>query len=42
MKSSLAIQIKDKAAMVYAAGIIGFSVVIGIVVTILVIVNHNS
>jgi hypothetical protein len=42
MKQSIAIQIKDKSAMIYAAGIVGFSVVIGIVVTILSIVNHNS
>ena len=42
MKQSIALQIKDKAAMIYAAGIVGFSAVISIVVTIIAIVNHNS
>jgi len=42
MKTSTPLQIKDKAAMIYAAGIIGFSVVISIVVTLIVIDNRNS
>jgi len=42
MKQSIALQINDKAATIYAAGIVGFSVVISILVTIIAIVNHNS
>jgi hypothetical protein len=42
MKHSIAIQIRDKAAMIYVAGIIGFSAVVGIIATVIVIVNQNS
>ena len=42
MKNSLATQIKDKAATSYVAGIVGFSALVTVLVTIIVIVNRNS
>ena len=42
MKNSLATQIKDKAATIYVAGIVGFSALVTVLVTIIVIVNRNS
>ena len=42
MKNSLATQIKDKAATIYVAGIVGFSALVSIVATIILIVNRNS
>jgi hypothetical protein len=42
MNTSSTSQIKAKAAQYYAVGIAFFSVIIGIVVTIMVIVNRNS
>ena len=42
MKNSLATQINDKAATIYVAGIVGFSALVTVLVTIIVIVNRNS
>ena len=42
MNTSQASQIKAKATQYYAVGIAFFSVIVGIVVTIMVIVNRNS
>ena len=42
MKNSLAIQIRDKAATIYVAGIVGFLALVSIVATIILIVNRNS
>jgi hypothetical protein len=42
MNTSRTSQIKAKAAQYYAVGIAFFSVIVGIVVTIMVIVNRNS
>ena len=42
MNTSQASQIKAKATHYYAVGIAFFSVIVGIVVTIMVIVNRNS
>ncbi|MFM9992265.1 MAG: hypothetical protein ACKVOY_12620 [Burkholderiaceae bacterium] len=42
MKKSIAEKIKNKAAIYYLAGIIIFSVIASIIVTIVVIVNRNS
>ena len=42
MNTSRTSQIKAKAAQYYAVGIAFFSVIVGILVTIMVIVNRNS
>jgi hypothetical protein len=42
MKNSLATQIRDKTATIYVAGIVGFSALVSIVATIILIVNRNS
>jgi len=42
MNSNRASQIKAKAFQYYAVGIAFFSVIVGMVVTIMVIVNRNS
>jgi hypothetical protein len=42
MNTTRTSQIKSKAAQYYAVGIAFFSVIVGIVVTIMVIVNRNS
>jgi len=42
MNTSRTSQVKAKAAQYYAVGIAFFSVLVGIVVTIMVIVNRNS
>ncbi len=42
MKNSLAIRIRDKTATIYVAGIVGFSALVSIVATIILIVNRNS
>ena len=42
MKESSPTQLKNKAAIYYAVGILLFSAIAGVVVTIIVIVNHNS
>jgi hypothetical protein len=42
MKNSIATKLKNKAAIYYAVGILLFSAIAGVVVTIIVIVNRNS
>jgi hypothetical protein len=42
MKRSFATQLKNKTAIYYAVGIFVFSAIAGVIVTIIVIVNHNS